>query len=168
MYTYKNIHLQTQRDEHFHFLFAFLPCNICSIQLLFSEGDTVERDEIGDFVEQFVTLKSQETINEEIAEAFAKFETSEDFVISKADFREILTKLGDEPLSKAQAEMIIGCLDSKSENVNISGLNQLPFLFKSNDTNINFTVLSELIVRKLYIRMEDGFIIYGPYQHLAV
>ncbi|XP_060586359.1 calmodulin-like protein 3 [Ruditapes philippinarum] len=91
----------------------------------FPEGDKIERDEIGDFVEQFVHLKSQESINEEIAEAFAKFDTNDGFVITKADFREILTKLGDEPLSNAQADKIIESLETDSENVNVPDLSKL-------------------------------------------
>ncbi|XP_045205689.1 troponin C, isoallergen Bla g 6.0301-like [Mercenaria mercenaria] len=89
------------------------------------EGDKIDREEIGDFIEQFVHLKSQEAINEEIAGAFAKFDTNEDFVITKADFREILTKLGDEPLSNAQADMIIEGLASDSENVKVPDLSKL-------------------------------------------
>ncbi|KAL4230335.1 Troponin C [Mactra antiquata] len=88
-------------------------------------GDNIERGEIGDFIEQFVPLKSQARINEEIAEAFAKFDTNENFVISKANFHEILTKLGDEPLTKQQADMIMGCLDQTSDNVDIPDLSKL-------------------------------------------
>lgn len=89
------------------------------------DGEMVDREEIGDFVEQFVHLKSQETINEEIAEAFAKFDTNENFVITKADFREILTKLGDEPLTPAQADKILASLDPSSDTVNIPDLSKL-------------------------------------------
>jgi hypothetical protein len=116
----------------------------------FPEGDKIERDEIGDFVEQFVHLKSQESINEEIAEAFAKFDTNDGFVITKADFREILTILGDEPLSNAQADKIIESLGTDSENVNVPGENLfrhflLSFthiIYETSSCNLYFSLLN--------------------------
>ncbi|WAQ99686.1 CALL3-like protein, partial [Mya arenaria] len=80
----------------------------------------VDRDSIGNFIESHVPLKSQNTINDDIAEAFAKFDTNDAFVITKADFREILTQLGNERLTDAEAEAILDCLDKSSEHVNVS------------------------------------------------
>jgi len=73
------------------------------------------------FIENYFPLKSQEKINDEIAEAFAKFETNEDYVITKADFRDILTKLGDEPLTESEADAILACLDQDSDKVHVAG-----------------------------------------------
>ncbi|KAH3841850.1 troponin C, skeletal muscle-like [Dreissena polymorpha] len=88
-------------------------------------SDVLDRDAIADFIEQRVSLKSQMAINEDIAEAFAKFDTNDQFVISKVDFREILTKLGDEPLTEAEAASIIECLDKSSDKVKVSDLSKL-------------------------------------------
>lgn len=96
-------------------------CPCWSQSVLFPESDKIDRASIVEFIEQCVPLKSQDKINDEIAEAFAKFETCEDFVISKADFRDILTKLGDEPLTESEADSIIDSLDQSTDKVNISG-----------------------------------------------
>lgn len=88
-------------------------------------ADSVDRNSICDFIEKFVPIKSQEKINNEIAEAFAKFDTNDNFVISKADFKEILTKIGDEPLTEAEVNTIMECLDQNSDHLNVSDLSKL-------------------------------------------
>ena len=82
----------------------------------------IDRGNIAEFVEVNVPLKSKATINDEIAEAFAKFNSEENDLISQAEFREILTQLGHEPLTDREADIVINSLNKRrNERLNVDG-----------------------------------------------
>lgn len=86
------------------------------------EGD-LTLDEFYEFVERKVTIKSEEEIDKELMDAFEKFNEGNDFLISKEEFRKVMTKLGDEPLSEGDADTLLESLKTIENNgmLNVAG-----------------------------------------------
>ncbi|XP_045205688.1 centrin-2-like [Mercenaria mercenaria] len=73
-------------------------------------------DEFLEYVEQRIPIKSQEEIDKELMDAFEKFNDDRDFLISKEEFKKVMTKLGDEPLTEGDAEYLLESLRNIEKN----------------------------------------------------
>ncbi|KAL4230334.1 hypothetical protein ACF0H5_010717 [Mactra antiquata] len=82
---------------------------------MFTYSDTGESgqmtlEELYEFVEQNIKMKTPEQIDKELASAFEKFKDGKDPCISKEELRKVMTKFGDEPLTEKDADTLIDTL----------------------------------------------------------
>lgn len=71
--------------------------------------------ELYEFIERYIPIKSSEEIDQELMDAFDKFNEDRDFRISKEEFKKIMTKLGEEPLTESDADALIQSLSNIEE-----------------------------------------------------
>ncbi|KAH3841855.1 troponin C, skeletal muscle-like [Dreissena polymorpha] len=72
----------------------------------------MSQEEFFRFVERRVPLKTPSQIDQELMEAFEKFDDDGDFTISKEEFRKVMTRLGNEPLTEQDADALLESLGS--------------------------------------------------------
>ena len=93
---------------------------------IFTDAGEFDRESFVKFVEDNVHIKSPEDIDKELMAAFEKFDTNKNFLISKDEFRHIMTSdnMGDEPLTEEEADELLGNLDVDGDGqLNIIGNN---------------------------------------------